>query len=86
MLNDRIRIQIRPFTTSVFLRIAPYTVTEIYNRNTGPCNTPKHGRIRSVYSMYTVVYGVVYDRKRAFTESVTIDLGPLVSSTEERVL
>ncbi len=25
--------------------------------------------------MYTVVYGTVYDRKRPFTESITVDLG-----------
>ncbi len=74
--------QRRSFTTvyerkrSVYgLRISPYTATEIYDRNTGSCNTAKYGRIRSVYSMYTVVYGVVNDRKRPFTESVTIDLG-----------
>ena len=33
-----------------------YTVTEIYDRITGPCNTVKYSRIRSVYVMYTVVY------------------------------
>ena len=37
-------------------RISPYTVTEIYKRNTGLCNTTKHGRIRSVSGMYTVVH------------------------------
>ncbi len=46
------------------LRISPYTVTEIYDRNTGSCNT--------------VVYGVVNGRKRPYTESVTIDLGVYV--------
>jgi hypothetical protein len=57
------------------LRISPYTATEIYDRNTGSCNTAKYDRIRSVNSMYTVVYGVVNGRKRPYTESVTIDLG-----------
>ncbi len=57
------------------LRIFPYTATEIYDRNTGSCNTAKYDRIRSVNSMYTVVYGVVNGRKRPYTESVTIDLG-----------
>ena len=63
--NDRIRAytaKIRsftekyaPYTTSVSLRISPYTGTEIYDRNTEPGNTAKYGRIRSVYAMYTVV-------------------------------
>ncbi len=44
------------------LCISPYTATEIYDRNTGSCNTAKYGRIRSVNSMYAVVYGVVNDR------------------------
>jgi hypothetical protein len=57
------------------LRISPYTATEISDRNTGSCNTAKYGRIRSVNSMYTVVYGIVNGRKRPYTESVTIDLG-----------
>jgi hypothetical protein len=57
------------------LRISPYTVTVKYDRNTVTCNTEKYGRIRSVYGMYTVVYGTVYDRLRPYTESVTIDLG-----------
>ena len=64
-----------PYTNSVFLRISPYTATEIYDRNTGPCNTEKYGRIRSVYGMYTVVYDIVYGRKRSYTEAVTADLG-----------
>jgi hypothetical protein len=68
-------VKIRSFTISVFLRISPYTVTEIYDRNTGPCNTEKYGRIRSVYGMYTVVYDAVYDRLRPYTEFVTADLG-----------
>ena len=55
-----------PFTSSVFLRIPPYMVTEKYDRNTEPCNTEKYGRIRSVYSMYTAVYGIVYGRKRSY--------------------
>ena len=50
-------------------------VTEKYDRNTEPCNTEKYGRIRSVYSMYTVVYGAVYGRKRSYTEFVNVDLG-----------
>jgi hypothetical protein len=54
-----------PFTTSVFLRISPYMVTEKYARNTEPCNTEKYGRIRSVYTMYTTVYGIVYGRIRS---------------------
>jgi hypothetical protein len=59
---------------SVFRRISPYTVTVKYDRNTVTCNTEKYGRIRSVYGMYTVVYGTVHDRLRPCTESVTIDL------------
>ncbi len=57
------------------LRISPYTATEIYDRNTGSCNTAKYDRIRSVYGVYTVVYDTVYDRLRPYTESVTVDLG-----------
>jgi hypothetical protein len=68
-------VKIRSFTISVFLRISPYTVTVIYDRNTGPCNTEKYGRMRSVYGMYTVVYDTVYDRLRPYTEFVTVDLG-----------
>jgi hypothetical protein len=30
----------------VYDRIAPYASTEIYDRNTGRCNTTKYGRIR----------------------------------------
>jgi len=44
------------------LRISPYTATEIFDRNTGSCNTAKYGHIRRVNSMYTVVYGVRNDR------------------------
>jgi hypothetical protein len=66
-----------PYTVSVLLRISPYTVTETYDRNTEPCNTPKYGRIRSVYIMYTVVYGAVYGRLRAFTHSVFFVLGAM---------
>ncbi len=65
----------RSFTISVFLRISPYTVTEIYDRNTRPCNTEKCGRMRSVYGMYTVVYDTVYSRKRSYTEFVIVELG-----------
>ena len=70
--------------TSVFLRISPYMVTEKYDRNTEPCNTEKYGRIRSVYSMYTVVYGIVYGRKRSYTEFVNVDLGmeKIIEKTE----
>ena len=44
------------------LCISPYTATEIYDCNTGSCYTAKYSRIRSVYSMYTVVHGVLNDR------------------------
>jgi hypothetical protein len=64
-----------PYTISVFRRISAYTITVKYDRNTVTCNTAKYDRIRSVYGMYTVVYGTVYDRLRQYTESVTIDLG-----------
>jgi hypothetical protein len=65
----------RPFTVSVFLRISSYTVTDEYDRNPVTWNPAKYGRIRSVYNMDTVVYGVVYDRLLSYTESVTLDLG-----------
>ena len=68
---DRLRSWNAPYTVSVFLRISPYTVTDIYDRNTITGFTAKYGRIRSVYGMYTVVY----DRLRPYTESVTVDLG-----------
>jgi hypothetical protein len=40
--------------------IAPYTDTEIYDRNTGPCNTTKHDRIWSntdCVRSFTSLYG-----------------------------
>ncbi len=37
-----------PFS-SVYDRIAPYAVTEIYDRNTITCITAKYGRIVNVY-------------------------------------
>ena len=44
---------------SIYDRIVPYTVTEVYDRNTRPCNTAKYGRIwkntegkRSFMSVY----------------------------------
>ncbi len=66
--NDRLRSQyteaiyglrFAPFF-SVYDRIAPYTGTEIYDRNTGPCNTTKYGRIRrntDRVRSFTSVYG-----------------------------
>ncbi len=54
-----------PFTVSVFLRISSYTVTDIYDRNPVTWNPAKYGRIRSVYNMDTVVYGVVYGVRNA---------------------
>jgi hypothetical protein len=63
------------------LRISSYTVTDIYDRNTITCFMAKYGRMRSVFGMYMVVYGTVYDRKRPFTESIMVDLG-----TEVRIL
>src|SRR5271154_754196 len=51
----------------VYDRIVPYTVTEIYDRNTRPCNTVKYGRIRKNM-----------ERTRSFTgvkDSVFGDLG-----------
>ncbi len=66
--NDRLRSQyteaiyglrFAPFC-SVYDRIAPYTSTEIYDRNTGPCNTTKYGRIRrntDRVRSFTSVYG-----------------------------
>jgi hypothetical protein len=56
------RIQ-SPFS-SVYDRIAAYTVTEIYDRNTITCITAKYGRIVNVYG-----------RLRSYTELVTVDLG-----------
>ncbi len=56
------RIQ-SPFS-SVYDRIAPYTVTEIYDRNTITCITAKYGRIVNVYG-----------RLRPYMELVTVDLG-----------
>ena len=38
-------LRIAPFFF-VYDRISPYTVTEIYDRNTRPCNTAKYGRVR----------------------------------------
>jgi hypothetical protein len=63
------------------LRISPYTITDIDDRNTVTCNTEKYGRIRSVYTMYTVVYDAVYGRLRPYTEFVTLDLGCQTTST-----
>jgi hypothetical protein len=52
---------------SVYDRMAPYTGTEIYDRNTGPRNTAKYsriqentGRVRS----FTSVYGLRIRRPR----------------------
>ncbi len=75
MIYDRIVGKIRSLTVSVFRRISPYTVTDIYDRNTITCFMAKYGRIRSVYGMYTVVCDTVYDCLRPYTESVTVDLG-----------
>ena len=67
-----IRRKKRSFTVSVhggyirspffseYDRLAPYTGTEIYDRNTGPCNTTKYGRIRrntDRVRSFTSVYG-----------------------------
>jgi hypothetical protein len=44
---------------SVYDRIAPYTGTDIYDRNTVTCNTAKYGRIRrntTVLRAFTSVY------------------------------
>jgi hypothetical protein len=44
----------------VYDRITPYTDTEIYDRNTGPCNTTKHDRIwrnTDRVRSFTSVYG-----------------------------
>jgi len=38
-------------------RITPYTVTEIYDRNTITCNTAKYGRIRSFMESVTFKLG-----------------------------
>jgi hypothetical protein len=46
---------------SVCDRIPPYTITEIYDRNTVTCNPVKYGRLRQYFSRtrsYTIVYGV----------------------------
>jgi hypothetical protein len=40
------------------LRISPYTITDIYDRNTVTCNTEKYGRIRRRLRPFTTVYGV----------------------------
>ncbi len=66
--NDRLRSQYTeaiyglrfPPFSSVYDRIAPYTGTEIYDRNTEPCNTTKYGRIRRNRDRvrpFTSVYG-----------------------------
>ena len=62
---------------SVQRLVRSYTLshTIVYDRNTGTCNTAKYGCIRSVCGMYTVVYGIVYDRLRRYTTSVKVDLG-----------
>ncbi|CAF3580331.1 unnamed protein product [Rotaria socialis] len=55
--------RIRRFTV-VFDRISPYYDTEIYDRNTEPCNTAKYGDLPS----YTAEYGpyfTVYGRRKA---------------------
>src|SRR5277367_5624012 len=52
-----------PLFFSVYDRIIPYTVTEIYDRNTRPCNTAKYGKIRNVHG-----------RLRAYTDSAFVDL------------
>ncbi len=57
---------------SVYDRIAPYTDTEIYDRNTGPYNTTKYDRIRRNT-----------DRLRAYTDSVIVDLGMWNENTIE---
>ncbi len=52
-------LRFAPFC-SVHDRIAPYTGTEIYDRNTGPCNTTKYGHIRrntDRVRSFTSVYG-----------------------------
>jgi hypothetical protein len=91
LISCPIRRRIRPFTvayapyTTIYcgirsvygLRISSYTVTDIYDRNPVTWNPAKYGRIRSVYNMDTVVYGVVYDRLLSYTGSVTLDLGSL---------
>ena len=51
-----------------------YTVTEKYDRNTDPGLRAKHGRIWSVFGMYTVVYGTVDDRLQTYMEFVFVDL------------
>jgi len=73
--NTIVYDRVRENTVAYDLRISPYTITAIYDRNTITCITAKYGRIRSVYGMYTVVYDTVYDRLRPYTESVTVDLG-----------
>ncbi len=61
------RIQ-SPFS-SVYDCIAPYTVTEIYDRNTITCITAKYGRIRSYHERlrsFTTVYGALNSRPGYF--------------------
>jgi hypothetical protein len=56
--------RIQSLFSSVYDRIAPYTVTMIYDRNTITCITAKYSRIRSYR-----------ERLRPYTELVTVDLG-----------
>ncbi len=44
---------------SVYDYIAPYTGTDIYDRNTGPCNTTKYGRLRAYTDSVIVDLGIV---------------------------
>jgi hypothetical protein len=79
-------MKIRSFTTVygesmvVYdLCFSPYTFTEIYDRNTGPCNTEK---IRS----YTERIWYVYGRIRPYTEFVTVDLGMYVFLDGDKIV
>jgi hypothetical protein len=47
-----------PYTISVFRRFSPYTIKDIYDRNTVTCNTAKYGRIRHRIRSFAAVYRV----------------------------
>jgi hypothetical protein len=65
--------RIRSLFFSVYDRITPYTVTEIYDRITITCNTAKCGRVRR-NTERTGSFTSVHGRLRAYMESIFVDL------------
>ncbi len=47
-------LRLAPFL-SVYDGISTYSITKIYDRNAGSCNTAEYGRIRTASGMYTTV-------------------------------